>query len=57
LEDVVNAGEREVGILLLLALAVRVEPLAEVADALLESCPSPFFLRWIFTKSEKMSRL
>jgi hypothetical protein len=36
LEDVVNAGEREVGMKFLLALAVRVEPLAKVADALLE---------------------
>jgi len=34
-EHVVNAGEREVGILLLLPLAVRIESLAEIADALL----------------------
>ena len=36
LEHVVNAGEREVGVLLLLAFAVRVEAFAEIADALLE---------------------
>jgi hypothetical protein len=35
-EHVVNAGEREAGMLLLLPLAVRIEPLAEIADALLE---------------------
>ena len=35
-EDVVNAGEGEVGVLFLLALAVHVEPFAKVADALLE---------------------
>ena len=35
-EHVVNAGEREAGMLLLLPLAVRIEPLAERADALLE---------------------
>ncbi len=35
-QDVVDAGEGEAGMLLLLALAVRVQPLAEVADALLE---------------------
>jgi hypothetical protein len=35
-EHVVHAGEREAGMLLLLPLAVRVETLAEVADALFE---------------------
>ena len=35
-EHVVNSGEREAGMLLLLPLAVRVESLAECADALLE---------------------
>jgi hypothetical protein len=35
-EHVVNAGEREAGMLLLLPLAVRIETLAEGADALLE---------------------
>ena len=34
--DVVEAGEGELRVKLLLALAVRVEPLAEFADALLE---------------------
>ena len=36
LEHIVNAGEREVGVEFLLALAVRVEAFAKVADALLE---------------------
>ena len=35
-QDVVEAGEGEAGMRFLLALAVRVQPLAEVADALLE---------------------
>ena len=35
-QDVVDAGEGEAGMRFLLALAVRVQPLAEVADALLE---------------------
>ena len=35
-EDIVKAGEREVGILLLLAFAVGVQTLPEVADALLQ---------------------
>ena len=35
-EHVVNPGEREAGMLILLPLAVRIEPLAECADALLE---------------------
>jgi hypothetical protein len=41
-EHVVDAGEREAGIQLLLALAVRVQTLAEIADALLEGA---FFQR------------
>jgi hypothetical protein len=39
-QDVVHAREREAGMQLLLALAVRVQALAEVADALLQF---PFF--------------
>ena len=35
-EHVVDAGEGEAGMQLLLALAVRVQTLAEIADALLE---------------------
>ena len=35
-EDVVKAGESQLRMLRLLPLAVRVEPLAEIADALLE---------------------
>ena len=35
-EHVVNAGEREAGMLLLLTLAMRIETLAEYADALLK---------------------
>lgn len=35
-EDVIHACEREAGMQLLLALAVRVQTLAEIADALLE---------------------
>ena len=35
-EDIVKAGEREVGMLLLLAFAVGVQMLPEVADALLQ---------------------
>ena len=35
-KHVVNAGGRKAGMLLLPTLAVRIEPLAEIADALLE---------------------
>jgi hypothetical protein len=52
LEDVVNAGEREVGMKFLLALAVRVEALAKVADALLE-CAKNFAPCFPFTKPQR----
>lgn len=35
-KDVIHSREREIRVKRLLALAVRVEPLAEIADALLE---------------------
>ena len=67
LEDVVNAGEREVGMKFLLALAVRVEPLAEIADALLEFAffergewegveALGFVIAWVITHAETAPR-